>query len=66
MKGLIIKDLLNLKKGIGTILHLIIIYSFFTYTTGNSDDNRDYSILMTSLPLHPCPMMIWQNGIAMP
>jgi ABC-2 type transport system permease protein len=36
LKGLIIKDLLNLKKGIGTILYLIIIYSFFTYTTGNS------------------------------
>ena len=35
MKGLIIKDIFNLKKGITTTLIMILFYGIFSYNTGN-------------------------------
>ncbi len=35
MKGLIIKDVFNLKKSIGTTIFMILFYTIFSYNTGN-------------------------------
>ena len=52
MKGLIIKDIFNLKKGITTTLIMILFYGIFSYNTGNMSMLIGMTVfIMTSLSI---------------